>query len=411
MTGLKEIAGKYKIDERLSKQELQQLLIAKCDKLSISDKAVLLASLYTKPQLCELLSENRADNVASTKTKSLNADSSDQSSIKTNTFIDQNYRHFEDYLTADENDDKVVKVKKLASGVQGTILSMRIGRVNFARKNYKENFGKRVNSVDAMFKRKKAFENEMCIEIASSLLLTQCIIQDICPHFPFTYSVNVEQGVVTHDMQLLQGVTLGRWSQSSRKTQEWFSVIFQILVALYCMQEHFGMIHDDLHDENVMVTKCTKATVFEYHIRGRKYHVPLYGNFVQIIDFGRVYTPKNKIKIPWHVKHRQDSRKTRDVFAFDYRWLLEDVLESSSKKVQRDLEKNLFFYLLEAHLQPLEMLDTLFSSEIHGKQQCGTFPCYDKKSKEKPSAIFDLTKAFDKSKVDQDLKGFCRRRS
>jgi hypothetical protein len=67
---------------------------------------------------------------------------------------------------------------------------------------------------------------------------------------------------------------------------KWYAWTFQIVFALAFMQRNFGLIHNDLHGNNVMYVPTTKE-YFYYSCSGITYKVPTYGYLLKIIDFDR----------------------------------------------------------------------------------------------------------------------------
>jgi hypothetical protein len=75
------------------------------------------------------------------------------------------------------------------------------------------------------------------------------------------------------------------------KDARWTAWIFQVVAALTVAQQHFDLIHNDLHTNNIVWTG-TGETHLYYKIHGasggdRIYKVPTYGRLFKIIDYGR----------------------------------------------------------------------------------------------------------------------------
>lgn len=75
------------------------------------------------------------------------------------------------------------------------------------------------------------------------------------------------------------------------KDARWTAWIFQVIAALTVAQQHFDLIHNDLHTNNI-VWSGTGETHLYYKIHGssggdRIYKVPTYGRLFKIIDYGR----------------------------------------------------------------------------------------------------------------------------
>ena len=75
------------------------------------------------------------------------------------------------------------------------------------------------------------------------------------------------------------------------KDARWTAWIFQVVAALTVVQQHYDLIHNDLHTNNIVWTG-TGETHLYYKIHGaaggdRIYKVPTYGRLFKIIDYGR----------------------------------------------------------------------------------------------------------------------------
>ena len=69
-------------------------------------------------------------------------------------------------------------------------------------------------------------------------------------------------------------------------SDEWKSILFQIVATLIVYQKVFDFTHNDLHTNNIMYYE-TDQEFIEYKINDTYYTVPTYGKIYKIIDFGR----------------------------------------------------------------------------------------------------------------------------
>lgn len=60
----------------------------------------------------------------------------------------------------------------------------------------------------------------------------------------------------------------------------------QIVFALAYAQRNYGLVHNDLHVNNVMYVETPKEFLY-YNVSGKNYKVPTYGHIMKIIDFDR----------------------------------------------------------------------------------------------------------------------------
>lgn len=106
-----------------------------------------------------------------------------------------------------------------------------------------------------------------------------------------------------------------------------FSMIFQVGSAILSMINYLGIVQNDLHIGNLLMTSVNSQTSFNYEIDNIKYKVPLEGHLFKIIDFGLsrrignkndrnklccVYSPEFKSDCLKH-KVQQCSEITRDL--------------------------------------------------------------------------------------------------
>jgi serine/threonine protein kinase len=72
------------------------------------------------------------------------------------------------------------------------------------------------------------------------------------------------------------------------------SILFQILFAVATIQVEYGMFHNDIKKENILVKVIPSGGYWEYNLNGEKYYVPNHGYFVALNDFGvsLVFRPK-----------------------------------------------------------------------------------------------------------------------
>jgi hypothetical protein len=78
-------------------------------------------------------------------------------------------------------------------------------------------------------------------------------------------------------------------------SDEWVSILFQVIMTLLIYQQMFAFTHNDLHTNNVMFIETTEEYIY-YLYNGQYYKVPTYGRIFKIIDFGRaIYTFRGQL--------------------------------------------------------------------------------------------------------------------
>lgn len=86
-------------------------------------------------------------------------------------------------------------------------------------------------------------------------------------------------------------------SSETSKEDEIFSIVRQVILAVYIAQIKKKFTHYDLHSNNVMITKCDPNLVYLYIIDNEnQFLVPTYGFHSTIIDFGFSYCVNNDNK-------------------------------------------------------------------------------------------------------------------
>lgn len=98
-------------------------------------------------------------------------------------------------------------------------------------------------------------------------------------------------------LEFIQGVSLRRYITSITNAQDFFNIMKQITLSLMYSQNKIDFYHQDLHDENIMVSNFRDSeswkkqhnqkdnVQFTYHINGEKYSV-LSNILAVIIDYG-----------------------------------------------------------------------------------------------------------------------------
>jgi hypothetical protein len=69
-------------------------------------------------------------------------------------------------------------------------------------------------------------------------------------------------------------------------TDEWFSILMQVIMTLITYQKLFSFTHNDLHTNNIMYVHTNKKFLY-YYYKKQYYKVPTFGKIFKIIDFGR----------------------------------------------------------------------------------------------------------------------------
>jgi len=128
--------------------------------------------------------------------------------------------------------------------------------------------------------------------------------------------------------------------------------IFQIAQALYTLQYHLGMTHNDLHYGNVLVHKVKPGGYWEYLIDGKRYYLPNLGYVFVVWDFGKASIPR-KLGQPSDEDDTDISRIT-------------DNIKYVIKKKGLAISKNVYDVIKFCERNSLEtILHTCFASYTH----------------------------------------------
>lgn len=240
---------------------------------------------------------------------------------------------------------------------------------------------------DTLFRNKIALTLEPVIELAGLFLLSQCVSQKICPNFPIFYGAVVSHKTFRFDIEVAHGgMTFRKWSKQRHSELEWNAALFQVLVGLHVMHTKFGMTHDDLHADNVLVNEMPRKvngrpTFLHYILSGRHYYVPTFGRLFMLIDFGRVNVG-NLMKIGWHHKLKHSDMKAVKGISkkevYDYFHFVSYLVRFAPKAV-REYILEMLVMMSSSDLVIEEVLIALFDDEVNNfsSKDCTTHGCFN----------------------------------
>ena len=102
---------------------------------------------------------------------------------------------------------------------------------------------------------------------------------------PFAEAVFHDVCVQTTVMQKCEG-TLYKLLKEHGSSEHRIAWLAQVVFALAFAQRTLGLVHNDLHVNNVMYVSTTREYLY-YNIGGRQYRIPTFGYIMKIIDFDR----------------------------------------------------------------------------------------------------------------------------
>lgn len=182
---------------------------------------------------------------------------------------------------------------KIGEGDIGIIYKIKIHNITCALKLYKQT----KNS------------NEIKTKIIKDIIInykTKYVIEhNICPNFVYYYYSNViidkilKSENTDYESLTIENINLNNYYfvmeycdgslidffNDEHHIEIYKSCIFQICSAIYCLQKHIKIYHNDLSITNIMFKKINKNTIFNYKINGIDYYIPSHGYLFVVIDF------------------------------------------------------------------------------------------------------------------------------
>lgn len=249
----------------------------------------------------------------------------------------------------------------------------------------------------------KALKYDNYIELASSELINQLILQSICPNFILNYSWDHKerQGicddrypyVVYHYNELITGkvISFGDFVEEKHDLNIFYNAYFQISVAIFALEKHFNMKHLDLNNpDNILVKKVKKGGYWKYVINDIEYNIPNLGYIFLINDLGMAYIP-GIFKSYYSLEKYHNVRKHK---GFDLMQLYKSTMRySSMDKAGKTKIKNMIKRLISDDYWKYVIYDAF--NELYSKEQKNL----------KLIDTFNLDKKIDKTDIDKKLKG------
>lgn len=255
--------------------------------------------------------------------------------------------------------------------------------------------------------------DDVFIDLAAGQMLSELVLQKICPHFVLNYSWDGTIGQIVSYVELYNeyiddAQIFYDWAKEKHSDHEWANVFFQVLVAIYAMQKHYNMTHNDLHGANILIKKVKKGGYYKYKIDGTDYYVPNLGNFVLVNDYGLTKIPKKLV--PDWFKGRKDKHNLNiDVKEF-YKNL---NIKGAPKKF-----KNEYLDIFK-HITDIDVNDLIMTFYAHSKfspdistKECNDVPyfCYNKiKPKGKLIDSFNVDAKLKLTYIHKDLARYIKK--
>jgi hypothetical protein len=152
---------------------------------------------------------------------------------------------------------------------------------------------------------RRAMVKQYPIEYLFNKLINDLIDGKLCPNFSYTFAIffcdkctlnefdkKPIQTQCSETVVELFDFTLDKLTDF--RDEVILSILFQILFAVAAIQLEYGMFHNDIKKENILVKVIPSGGYWEYNLNGEKYCVPNHGYFVALNDFGvsLAFSPK-----------------------------------------------------------------------------------------------------------------------
>jgi len=144
---------------------------------------------------------------------------------------------------------------------------------------------------------RRAMVKQYPLEFLFNKLINDLMDNYFCPNFSYTYAIffcdkctlnefdkKPIQTQCSETMVELFDFTLDKLTDL--RDEVILSILFQILFAVACIQLEYGMFHNDIKKENILVKVIPHGGYWEYNLNDATYRVPNYGYLVALNDFG-----------------------------------------------------------------------------------------------------------------------------
>lgn len=181
---------------------------------------------------------------------------------------------------------------------------------------------------------KQALKNTLFVELFANKLINRVLLENVSPNFVFFYNNHFEErsGVCYEDYpyssyfynEYIDSESFASWVYKKKSLKMLYNAFFQIITAIYTVQEQFCLQHLDMHSENILVKKIPKGGYFKYIINNIEYNIPNLGYLFIINDYGYAWIP--------NLKNRKKDKE------YDVNFMLNDVKSDIPVKIVNDIK-------------------------------------------------------------------------
>ena len=320
----------------------------------------------------------------------------------------------------DESDIKLGKV--LGEGVEGKVYLVNIDDYDVALKV--NDVLNKNNIKPKSLSQQQMLSAEGVSEFFASRLINILIDEKINPHFVYNYKSYISKSNKLFSLnEFIKSESLRKFlSQMKKKkllTKELvFNIFFQILVALHSLQKNFGMIHADLHFENILIAKvdAKKDEYWEYIINGKKYYLPNLGYQIYLNDYGYAMIP-DVLGKTWYVNFFRNITNTNKYNLYDLLLVRFEMLKYFGPHFNKFFFKYFNYQETDEYLKKsdipffpqdldvLDIIELLFSKNDVSNCKDFEWYCFDneKPPNDKIIESYNLDKAIEIDKITKAL--------
>ena len=144
-------------------------------------------------------------------------------------------------------------------------------------------------------------------------------------------------------------------------TDEWYSFLFQIYFSLNFIQNHFKMIHNDLHIGNILYRKTNEEFLY-YYVNNKYYKIPTFNRIYVIIDWERTTFEFNNIlyynnvfmtdndcsgQYTYKTYHINNKKTKLPNCSFDITFLISSILNFYDEESNYNISNDLYKYFID----------------------------------------------------------------
>ena len=183
-----------------------------------------------------------------------------------------------------KKESKFVSLENIDLGTQNDLVIKKTKTVNDEIIKYSK------AKIDRLFLAQTLSSSHLLNEIIIGQIVSQFVLSGMCQNFSLMYywdtapySNKLYTFTEYYDCKTLSNF-------STQTPLEWDSILFQLYFAVLFLNES-GIVHGDLHLDNVLLKCVEPGGYWKYVVRDTVYYIPNYGKIPLIHDFGFSWVP------------------------------------------------------------------------------------------------------------------------